>query len=258
MRTLVTGLHGTVAPALARRLRADGHEIVAWDRTAVPPDQPGAVQRFVHETAPDWVLHVATGPAEWAEALAREAAAAGAGFLFTSTVSVFGAGQRGPFAPADQPHPDDDYGRYKLDAEQRVCAAHPGAYVARLAWQVGEAPGSNTLTDYLHRTATAEGRVEASTRWLPALAWLDDTADAVARLLARHPPGLYHLDANPGVSLYEVACRLRDQVGAEWNVVATEAPERDNRMADARVAMRPLTARLVSRRPNSVSGEASG
>lgn len=243
MRALVTGMNGTVAPAIARRLRADGHEVAAWDRAAVPPDDPAAVRAFVAATAPDWVLHVATGPAEWAEALAREAAAVGAVFLFTSTVSVFGAVQQGPFAPADAPAPDDDYGRYKLDAEQRVTAAHPGAIVARLAWQIGDAPGNNTLTDFLHR-ASLRGPVEASTRWAPALAWLDDTADAVAALMAGAPPGTYHLDGNPGLSLYDVATRLRTAVGADWKVVPVDNPERDNRMTDPRVAVRPITERL--------------
>lgn len=243
MRAIVTGMNGTVAPALARRLRADGHEVVAWDRTVVPPDDPNAVHAFVRQTAPDWLLHVATGPAEWAEALAREAAAVGAALLFTSTVSVFGAAQRGPFAPDDAPAPDDDYGRYKLDAERRVTAAHPDAVVARLAWQIGDAPGSNTLTDFLHR-ASLRGPVEASTRWTPALAWLDDTADAVAALMADAPPGLYHLDGNPGLSFYDVATRLRTAVGADWEVVPVDDPARDNRMTDPRIAVRPITERL--------------
>jgi len=243
MRALLTGLNGTVAPALARRLRADGHEVVAWDRTVVPPDDPDVVRAFVARTAPDWLLHVATGPAAWAEALAREAASVGARFLFTGTVSVFGAAQRGPFAPDDTPAPDDDYGRYKLDAERRVVAAHPEAIVARLAWQIGPAPGSNTLTDFLHR-ASLRGPVEASARWTPALAWLDDTADAVAALMAVGAPGLYHLDGNPGLSLYDVATRLRAAVGAEWEVVAVDEPVRDNRMTDPRVAVRPITERL--------------
>ncbi len=243
MRALVTGMNGTVAPALARRLRAGGHEVVAWDRAAVPPDDAQAVRGFVARTAPDWVLHVATGPAEWAEALAREAAAVGTAFLFTSTVSVFGAAQRGPFTPAHTPEPDDDYGRYKLDAEQRVTAAHPGALVARLAWQIGDEPGSNTLIDYLHR-ASLRGPVAASTRWTPALAWLDDTADAVAALMAGAPPGLYHLDGNPGLNFYDVATRLRDTLGADWTVVPVDDPERNHRMTDPRVRVRPITSRL--------------
>ena len=243
MRALVTGMNGTVAPALARRLRADGVEVVAWDRAAVSPDDPAAVSAFVARTAPDRILHVATGPADWAEALAREAAAVGAAFLFTSTVSVYGAAQRGPFAPGAAPAPDDDYGRYKLDAERRVVAAHPDAIVARLAWQIGDAPGSNTLTDFLHRVSL-RGPVEASTRWTPALAWLDDTADAVAALMAGAAPGTYHLDGNSGLSFYDVACRLREAVGAGWEVVPTLDPERDNRMTDPRIVVRPITDRL--------------
>jgi dTDP-4-dehydrorhamnose reductase len=181
----------------------------------------------------------------WAEEVARACAERGVRFVFTGSVSVFGSTQRGPFAPDAVPEPDDDYGRYKLEAERRVRAAHPGAVVARLAWQIGEAPGANHLVDYLHRTAEAEGRVEASTRWVPACAFLDDTAAALVGLAERGAPGLYHLDGNPGLSLYEIAIALNRLHGAPWTVVPVEEPDRDTRMVDHRISTRPITARLV-------------
>lgn len=243
-RALVTGLNGTVAPAVARRLRRAGYDVVGWDRAAVPPDDAAACARFVEATAPDWLLHVATGPADWAERIAAVCAERGVRLLFTGSVSVFAAAQRGPFAPDATPAPDDDYGRYKLDCERRIRAADPGALIARIGWQIGDAPGSNTMTDYLHRAAGPDGRLAASTRWVPACAFLDDTADALLALMERHPPGLYHLDGNPGLGLFEIARRLARLQGRPWRVEPADAPDRQNLMADGRVAVAPVTDRL--------------
>jgi dTDP-4-dehydrorhamnose reductase len=244
MRALLTGLNGTVAPVVARHLARCGYDVVGWDRSAVSPDDEGAGRRFIIEARPDVFYHVATGPADWAEAAARTCAERGVRFVFTGSVSVFGRAQRGPFGPDAVPAPDDAYGRYKLDCERRVRAAHPEAVVARLGWQIGEAPGANHLVDFLHRTAAAEGRIAASTRWVPACAFLDDTARALLDLAERGVPGLYHLEGNPGLSFYEVAAGLNRLRGGPWEVVPEEAPARDNRMVDPRVAVAPITDRL--------------
>ncbi|MEL6615032.1 MAG: NAD-dependent epimerase/dehydratase family protein, partial [Bacteroidota bacterium] len=89
MRALITGLNGTVAPALADALRASGAEIIRWDRSVDPPDSPEAVAATVQRVAPDWVCHLATGPEAWAGWIADACQASGARVLLTSSVSVF-------------------------------------------------------------------------------------------------------------------------------------------------------------------------
>jgi len=236
---LVTGLNGTVAPALAHALRERGYAVARWDRTAVPTDDPAA-SGFVREVRPDVFFHVATGPPEWAEAVARACAAEGVPFVFTSSVSVFAERQRGPFPVDALPEPEDDYGRYKLDCERRVRAAHPGAVVARLGWQIGAAPGGNHMVDHLDRQHREHGRVAASTRWRPACSFLPDTAHVLADL-ALAGPGLYHLDGNPGLSFFEIASGLNSLLGDPWHVEPTEEPERDSRMLDKRLRVRPVS-----------------
>jgi dTDP-4-dehydrorhamnose reductase len=245
VKTMVTGMNGTVAPALAKRLERDGHAIVAWKRAEVSPDDPSAIRDFILRTGPDWFFHVATGNPKWAETIAQVCAERGIKLLFTGSVSVFADTQRGPFSIEAVPEPNDDYGRYKLKCERLVRAANPEALIARLGWQIGTAPGSNNMIDYLDRTHREKGQVEASAKWIPSTAFLEDTVDALARLMESYPKGLYQLEGNPdGLSFFEVVTGLNRLHRSPWKIVKTDAPHRDNRMQDSNMAVRPLTERL--------------
>ena len=243
MKALVTGMNGTVAPVLARAIRASGGAVAAWDRTAVAIDDADAGRALLQRERPDVFFHLATGPAGWAERCARLSAETGIAFVFTSTVSVFGAAQRGPFSPDAAPTPDDDYGRYKLDCERRVQAAHPDARVVRLGWQIGTTDAGNHMGAFLHRTARDEGQIEASARWLPACSFLDDTAEALIAA-AELPAGLYHLGGNPGLSFFDIARGLNRLRGEPWTVARTEAPDRDTRLRDDRLPVRSITKHM--------------
>jgi dTDP-4-dehydrorhamnose reductase len=250
MKALVTGLNGTVAPALARAIRAGGGAIAAWDRTVVAIDDEAAGRVLLRRERPDVFFHFATGPADWAERCARLSAEAGIAFVFTSTVSVFGEAQHGPFTPDAEPAPDDDYGRYKLDCERRARMAHPEARVVRLGWQIGTADAGNHMGAFLHRTAREEGQIEASARWLPACSFLDDTAEALVAAVTL-PAGLYHLGGNPGLSFFDIAQGLNRLRGEPWTVARTEAPDRDTRLQDGRLPVRPITEHVPTDREPS-------
>lgn len=246
MKAIVTGLNGTVAPYLARALGAAGHTVVPWDRAVIPTDDPRATRDFLRRERPDALCHLATGSPDWAEDVAAACAEAGVAFLFISSVSVFAASQQGPFPVESEPRPEDDYGRYKLACERRVRAAHPEARIARLGWQIGTTPGGNQMVDFLARTFQAEGSIRASRHWFQACSFLDDTADALLRVVTAQPPGLYHADGNPGLSFYEIVTGLNRMLGEPWTVVPTEEPVQNNRLLDARVAVRPITDRFPS------------
>lgn len=247
MKTLITGMNGTVAPALAAELRKHNHSITAWDRAAIPTDDLAAARAFIHTERPDVFCHIATGSPDWAAHVARVCAEAGIKFLFTSSVSVYANAQIGPFTVDMVPEPDDDYGRYKLTCEQRIRAANADAIIVRLGWQIGKGRGGNQMVDYLYRTAEQEGRIRASAAQFPACSFLADTAAALHYLLQHAQPGLYHLDANPSLSFYEIAAALNRFFGEPWLVEPGSEPVLNNRMVDERVAVRPLTATLSAR-----------
>ncbi|HMP74219.1 MAG TPA: sugar nucleotide-binding protein [Kiritimatiellia bacterium] len=244
MKALVTGTHGTVGLVLADRLRDAGHHVLPWDRQQVSPEDPQAIQSFISRETPDAFFHLATGSLDWAETAARSCASLGIPFLYTSSVSVFSGTQRGPFTVATQPRPDDDYGAYKLEGEHRVRAAHPGAIVARLGWQIGETPHGNHMVAHLHRTAQTEGRIPASQNWFQACSFLSDTADSLIHLIESHPAGLYHIDGNPGLPFYDIVHGLNRMLGQSWIIEPSDHPLCNNLLLEDRLSTRHITAKF--------------
>jgi dTDP-4-dehydrorhamnose reductase len=231
-KVLLTGMNGTVAPVLAEELRRRGDEVVAWDRGVVSPDDRGAVERFIREVKPSALIHCAMGSPQWAEDMASVCAEEGSKFLHVSSASVYGTHQQGPFTVDDTPEPSDDYGRYKLECEHRVCAANTDAHVIRIGWQIALRPGGNNMVEHLIRRQAEHGHIKASTEWFPACSFLDDTARSLVDVIGL-PPGLYLLDGNPGRSFRDIAAALNAALGSKWDVRSTQEFRWNNRMIDS-------------------------
>ena len=242
MKVLISGLNGTIAPVLAQFLEQAEHTIIAWDRSQVPSDDLPASRAFLQDEKPDWFFHLANGSPEWTELLSQQCAQQNTKFLFTSTVSVYSGKQVGPFSIDDVPEPDDDYGRYKLECEQRIRAVNPNALIARLAWQMGHSATGNQMVAHLHRVQAAEGQIEASVNWYPACAFLEDTAVALLDIMQNYKTGLFHLDGNPGLTFNEIVrhlTKIHPQLGP---VVDTTEHVQNNRMLDGQIATNPITS----------------
>jgi dTDP-4-dehydrorhamnose reductase len=243
-RFLVTGMNGTVAPALASELRARGGTILPWDRREVPPEDDGAVERHVRETAPRALVHCGMGDPRWAEHMAACCGRMGVAFLFTSSVSVFGPHQRGPHGVDSVPEPRDGYGSYKLECERRVLAANPAARIVRLGWQISLRPGGNQMVEHFMRRQGEQGHVEASTAWFQACSFLEDTARVLADLLEGSSCGLHHLDGNPGWDMHRLVRALNRAMGGAWDVRPTGDPRMNNLMRDDRMPSSSIEGRL--------------
>ena len=243
-RVIVTGMSGTVAPALAEVLRMRGGEVVAWDRLAVPPDDRRTAAGFVRDVRPGALVHCATGSPQWAEDLARVCAAEGMIFVHVSSASVYGTHQHGPFTVAAVPEPSDDYGRYKLECERLVRAANPDARILRIGWQIALRRGGNTMVEHLFRQQAEQGHVAASTAWIPACSFVDDTAVALADAIDR-APGVALLDGNPDWSFWRIASALNTALNGPWVIRASEDFRWDNRMRDPASPCRSIASRLA-------------
>jgi dTDP-4-dehydrorhamnose reductase len=174
------------------------------------------------------------GRPQWAEDMARVCAGEGIRFLYVSSASVYGTQQQGPFTVDDTPEPGDDYGRYKLECEQRVRAANDRAIIVRIGWQMALRRGGNNMVEHLAQKQAEHGHIAASTAWFPACSFLPDTARVLADVLEQ-PPGLYLLDGNPGWNFRDIAAALNAAMGGPWEVRASEDFRWNNRMLDPRL-----------------------
>lgn len=234
MHTILTGMNGTVAPALAHVLSTLGHTVTGWDRQRVPVEDPQAGADFIDAEQPDFVAHIATGSPDWMEATAQHCRDRNIPFLFTSSVSVFDGGQSGPFSPDHPLDAQDDYGKYKAECEQRVTAANPDTIIVRLGWQIGTGPGNNNMIDHLTKQHAEQGAIQASTGWIPSTAFLSDTATALYHIMHHHPVHLYQLEGNPcGLTFHEIVRALNRLHGRPWKIHPKEESRRDNRMLDS-------------------------
>jgi dTDP-4-dehydrorhamnose reductase len=258
MKAVVTGATGAVGTALMKHLRERGDEAVAWDRAKTPIDDYHAMEAWLKEVAPDVLFHlaIASNPTgrenegwlvnwHWPSELAWLARMLGFKMLYVSTVMVYGD-RPGPYTPNVAPRPNEGYGEFKRDAEQRVFSQNPGAIVARIGWQIGEAPGSNNMIDFLEKKQKEEGKISASTKWLPSTSFLPDTCDALARLGESAGPGLYLIDGNEKWNFAEIVRGLNAKHGGKWTIEETTDFVSDQRMLDPRPKTRPLSATLKS------------
>ncbi|URA10823.1 sugar nucleotide-binding protein [Thermospira aquatica] len=257
MRILVTGLRGTVGQALQNYLHSLKHEVYGWPREEIPIDNYLAMESYIQEIAPDVLFHLAapskpTGKPnenwlvhyEWSSELAWITHRFGIRFLYTSTVQVFSDTAKGPFTIQSEPDNNYGYGYEKRMAEQRILYQNPQAFIARLGWQIGYTTEGNHMAAYLEQKNQKEGKIFASTRWLPAASFLEDTVKALWEIVEKHPPGIYLLDSNRGWNFYQIATALKKLLRKKWTIIPDENFVYDQRMIDDRVVLPPLSVHL--------------
>lgn len=248
MRWLVTGLRGTLAPVLARRAQALGHEVLGWRRDEVAPDDAAAGDAWLRRVRPDAIAHLGMGSEDWAARLAAHAARRGIPFLFTSTAMVFHHQPDGPHGVADERNAQDPYGQYKRACEDAVRAACPAACIARLGWQIDPRQPGNNMLMALDQWQASGGEVRASRSWRPACSFMEDTAAALAGLLLRPMAGVIHIDSNAdeGHDFLRIVLALKQAFGREgWRVTATDEYVHDQRLAGGAQRVPALSARLA-------------
>ena len=246
MRIMVTGMSGTVGQAVAEAAVERGHVPVPWDRRAVPADDHGAIEHHLAWASYDAILHLGMGGPDWAAHMAGFADRHDRPFVFTSTAMVFDRTPDGPYRPDSPRTARDEYGRYKIECEDKVTDVSSTAAVVRIGYQIGLHGQGNNMAAHLRREAAeAGGKVRASTHWIPATSLLPDTAAALIDLVERPRPGIHHLDANAEEAWthYEIVRAIAQAEGRAWSVTAVEDPIHDQRLIGG-LPVPPLSHRL--------------
>ncbi len=273
-RVLVLGGDGMLGHKVCQELPRRGHALLATVRrpdprlaallpgvalrAGVDALEPGAVERAVGETCPEFVVN-AIGLVGQPDAardralfvavnaglphrLARACREGGARLLHLSSDGVF-SGRRGRYVEEDLPDPDDFYGRSKLlgepDPEDPAVLTLRGSIIGREIRR----PARGLVEWFL---AQRGGSVRGFTRTLYAGFTTIEMARIFASVIERHPRlhGTYHVASEP-IPKHDLLILLREAAGLDVEV------QRDERVAcDRSLSMRRFTEATGYRAPS--------
>jgi dTDP-4-dehydrorhamnose reductase len=244
MRILITGASGLLGLNLAlettRRhavfgtvnhhaLKTDAFTVIQTDLLA-----PGAVERLLERTQPDWIIHCAAlANLDACEAdpllaqqlntdlprtLASHVARSGARLVHISTDSVF-EGLRGDYSEEDIPTPVGVYSHTKLNGELAVAEADPTAIIARVNLFGWSLTGNRSLAEFFFNNLRLKKHVMGFTDvyFCPLLA--NDLAHIFLRMLEENLSGLYHVVSSESLSKYDFGLRLAQRFNLDGTLI---------------------------------------
>ena len=257
IRAIIVGSRGRIGGSVVGRLsRNQGFEVTALDRAALPLDSPESIRSGLGDRDFDVLVNCAaiTGvdaceadpaSARAVNTLAPEALASvcrekGARMIHLSTDYVFDGEAEGLRSEEETPNPLGEYGRSKLEGENRVLQSAPGNLVIRTSWVFG--PRRPSFPDMILERARSGGLVRAiSDKW-SSPCYSEDFAGWLEILLARPDiDGLIHL-CNEG------ACTWQEYGQATLDIFARLTGEK---LPTATVEPMPLSEmkHFTARRP---------
>lgn len=243
MRVLVTGATGLIGGAVARRLKAGGHEVVGLARSTASASKlaeegHGAVQGDLADAASvadaaravDAVVHAASpndqNAAAHDEASTRAIIDALRGtrkrFVYTSGSLIYGPTGNTPATEESPLNPVDLVSwRRELESEiLRSCAAGVHPIVIRPGWVYGNRGGfAMTMLGAAREHGVARYVGDGQNRWTTVHA--DDLADLYALALERAPAGsIFNGVHGSPIPLIEIARAASAAAGAEGRVAS--------------------------------------
>jgi dTDP-4-dehydrorhamnose reductase len=248
MRILITGASGLLGLNTALEL-ADQHTVFGQVNsnaiqteafTVLQADllEPGAVERLLDQTQPDWVIHCAAlanleacenDPAlarelntEVPRKLAEQCRQGGARLLHVSTDAVFD-GQTGGYTEGDQPNPLGIYAQTKYQGELAVTTANSTAIVARVNLFGWSLKGRRSLAEFFFNNLTAGNPVMGFTDVYFCPLLVNDIAHLFVQMLEKELRGLYHVLSSECLNKYEFGLRIAQEFGLDPELIAPKS-----------------------------------
>ncbi len=249
MRILVTGASGLLGLNLAlctarehagqhnvfgtvndHAIRTDAFTVLQTDLSL-----PGAVERLLEQTQPDWVIHCAaladvdaceSNPerarqlnTELPAQLARYVARGGARLVHISTDAVFD-GVKGGYVEEDAPNPLGVYAKTKLEGERRVAAADPTAIIARVNLFGWSLTGKRSLGEFFVNNLSSGKRVMGFTDVFFCPLLVNHIAGLLLAMLEKKLSGLYHVVSRECSSKYDFGVAIARRFGLDASLIS--------------------------------------
>jgi len=207
LRILITGARGLVGRALVEHCRANGDEVLSYDRKGLDISDADAVESVIVRQLPEAVINCAAWTdvdgcesdpekarqvnASGPENLGRASRKASAVLVTISTDYVFDGHKEGFYTQRDKPSPISVYGKFKLEGERRAQEEHARTIVVRTGFIFGPG-GKNFLSNVVSRAERGE-KLKAIRDYWGTPTYGPDLAARLRELAALDLPGVYHV-----------------------------------------------------------------
>ena len=244
-KILITGASGFVGCRAIKALQND-YELIAPRHADLDVTSAEAVERFIKESKPDAILHLAaisnTGYCEEhpdesflvnvvsVENLARAAAAYGCKLVWFSSDQVYNGNlEEGLLSEDMDVSPENHYGRHKLLAEQRAAEICPDSVALRATWMYdAERPGMKTHGNFVLNFAQAIKNgtpLRFATREFRGITWVEEVVRNLPYTFEL-PGGVYNFGAENHLNTYETARRYAEILGCDSEGIVIADTER--------------------------------
>lgn len=231
-KIVITGGSGFVGSRF-KKMWQGKYEILALSSRDLDVTNQAAIDQFMDEEKPDYVIHAAGIPSqqfctehpEKAHAvnvdgalyMAEACKRTGAKMVFTSTEQLFnGSPEPGPYTEESKPYPDTIYGQNKLEVEEKLPEIFSDYWVVRFTWIFGLpekdcAEGTNILWDTM-KSLMKNQPIKTSEYEFRGMTDVDEICVNLEKLFSL-PYGTYHFGSTNNDGRYEIVRYIMEKLG---------------------------------------------
>lgn len=135
--------------------------------------------------------------------------------IHLSTDFIFD-GKEGPYAETDIPHPLNEYGKSKLEAEKIIQASNSKWAIVRtiLVYGIPNDKDRSNLILWVKNSLEAGKKINVVTDHYRMPTLVEDLTKATLSIMNKQAKGIYHISGNEGYSIYDIAM----EVAQFWNL----------------------------------------
>lgn len=231
-KIVITGGSGFVGTRF-KKMWEHKYEIIALGSKDLDVTDKVAIDAFMDDEKPDYVIHAAGIPSQQfctehpdkahavnvdgALYMAEACKRVGAKMVFTSTEQLFnGSDEPGPYTEESTPCPDTVYGQNKLEVEEKLPSILSEYWIVRFTWLFGLpekdcAAGTNILWDTI-QSLMKNQTIKTSEYEFRGMTDVDEICVNLEKLLS-FPYGTYHMGSVNNDSRYEIVRYILEKLG---------------------------------------------
>lgn len=237
MVVLVTGAKGMLGQDLCPILEDSGFDVIETDMYNLDITDELAVNRFIAETKPDFIIHCAAYTdvdkaeedfktaelvnVKGTEYLSKAAARNNATLVFISTDYVFDGTKGSPYLPNDKPNPINNYGLTKLKGEEAVIKYCEKYFIIRTSWLYGH-HGKNFVETMI---SLKDKELKVVDDQIGCPTWTVELSNGIVKLINQGIYGTYHVCGSGKTTWYRFAKKIFELMKLEVNLLPIKTLE---------------------------------